>query len=80
MLNFNHEINVDVRNAIREANKVCHVIIVTGRHHTTAKPYYDELELDTPIICCNGTYLYDYKKQSVLTEKSISKKNAHQNF
>lgn len=78
VLNDKHEIHVDVRAAILEANKICHVIIVTGRHHTAAKPYYDELELKTPILCCNGTYIYDYKNQSVLKGKSISKKNARQ--
>ncbi|KPU83554.1 hypothetical protein JI57_00975, partial [Psychromonas sp. PRT-SC03] len=78
VLNSKHEIHADVLAAIREANKICHVIIVTGRHHTAAKPYYDALQLETPILCCNGTYIYDYKKQSVLTEKSISKQNAHQ--
>lgn len=36
------------------------VFIVTGRHHTAVKPYYVELALDTPVVCCNGTYLYDF--------------------
>lgn len=31
------------------------VMLVTGRHHTAAYPYYHELNLTTPMICCNGT-------------------------
>ncbi|MCG8706918.1 pyridoxal phosphatase [Brenneria sp. 4F2] len=37
------------------------VVIVTGRHHSAIHPFYQALELDTPAICCNGTYLYDYQ-------------------
>ncbi len=33
------------------------VIIVTGRHHVAIHPFYQALALDTPAICCNGTYL-----------------------
>ncbi|MEE3660447.1 pyridoxal phosphatase [Brenneria sp. g21c3] len=36
------------------------VIIVTGRHHSAIHPFYQALQLDTPAICCNGTYIYDY--------------------
>ncbi len=35
------------------------VILVTGRHHMLAYPSHEFLELDTPIICSNGAYLYD---------------------
>ncbi|GAB7261112.1 pyridoxal phosphatase [Dickeya ananatis] len=37
------------------------VIIATGRHHSAIHPFYQALALDTPVICCNGTYLYDYQ-------------------
>ena len=50
-----------------------HVILVTGRHHTAAKPYYYELGLDTPIICCNGTYEYDYQSKKVIQHNAIPK-------
>ena len=42
------------------------VIIVTGRHHCAIHPFYQTLALDTPAICCNGTYLYDYPAKKVL--------------
>ncbi|MCS3432497.1 Cof-type HAD-IIB family hydrolase [Klebsiella sp. BIGb0407] len=69
-------INPQVKQAIQEAAKHWHVIIVTGRHHTAAYPYYAELGLDTPIICCNGTYIYDYENDSIITHTAISKDNA----
>lgn len=42
------------------------VLIVTGRHHVAIHPFYQALALDTPAICCNGTYLYDYAAKTVL--------------
>jgi Cof subfamily protein (haloacid dehalogenase superfamily) len=78
VLNSEHGIHPDVKAAIIEAKETCHVILVTGRHHTAAKPYYDELELDTPVICCNGTYVYDYQNRTVLAENSIAKEKAKQ--
>lgn len=41
------------------------LIIVTGRHHVAIHPFYQALALETPAICCNGTYLnYSYSKQT----------------
>ena len=37
------------------------VMIVTGRHHGAAYPYWRQLELELPAICCNGTYMYDFR-------------------
>ena len=42
------------------------VYFVTGRHHTAVRPYYVEMNLDTPVVCCNGTYLYDFQQDKVL--------------
>ncbi|UWS30459.1 pyridoxal phosphatase [Erwinia pyrifoliae] len=42
------------------------ILIVTGRHHVAIHPFYQALALDTPAICCNGTYLYDYQAKTVL--------------
>ncbi|MFA0441241.1 HAD family hydrolase [Vibrio sp. 10N.286.49.C2] len=78
VLTDDHTIHPAVKLAIHEAQKVCHVVIVTGRHHTAAKPYYDELGLTTPIICCNGTYVYDYRTDQVLEHNAISKDDALQ--
>ncbi|MGP1954130.1 MAG: HAD-IIB family hydrolase, partial [Arsenophonus sp. NC-QC1-MAG3] len=52
--------------AINQARrKGIKVIIATGRHHVSIHPFYQALNLDTPAICCNGTYLYDYRAKKV---------------
>ena len=40
------------------------VMIVTGRHHVAAYPYWHQLGLDLPAICCNGGYLWDYRARA----------------
>lgn len=42
------------------------VYFVTGRHHTAVRPYYAELGLDTPVVCCNGTYVYDFQNEKMV--------------
>ncbi len=36
------------------------VIMVTGRHHIMARPYHQQLGLDTPLLACNGSYAWDF--------------------
>ena len=36
------------------------IVLVTGRHHSVTRPYYEELGLSGPAICCNGTYVYRF--------------------
>jgi Cof subfamily protein (haloacid dehalogenase superfamily) len=49
------------REALGEARRRgFEVVLVTGRHHAMARPYHRELDLTTPIVCCNGTYIYDF--------------------
>jgi len=43
------------------------VTLVTGRHHSVTRPYYEELGLSGPAICCNGTYVYDFLAGRVLS-------------
>ncbi len=78
VLNSQQTIHPDLIQAISDIKQKYHVMIVTGRHHTAAKPYYDLLGLSTPIICCNGAYVYDYARQTVLAENAISKSHSHQ--
>jgi Cof subfamily protein (haloacid dehalogenase superfamily) len=63
---------------IRSLSERIPVMIVTGRHHTAARPYYQQLGLTTPIICCNGAYIYDYQNEQVLQHNALSKKVAKQ--
>ncbi|MFZ7230769.1 pyridoxal phosphatase [Avibacterium avium] len=54
------------------------VLLVTGRHHTAVIPYYVELGLTTPIICCNGAYVYDVQNDKVLAANPLSQQQAQQ--
>ena len=74
VLNSKGKISQQLRDTITSIHSgPTHVILVTGRHHTAAKPYYYELGLDTPIICCNGTYEYDYQSEKVIQHNAIPK-------
>lgn len=67
LLNARKQILPESLAALAEARAAgLEVMIVTGRHHVAIHPFYRALALDTPAICCNGTYLYDYLGQRVL--------------
>lgn len=78
LLNSQHTLSSVLVETLKSISQVAHVMIVTGRHHVAAQPYHRELGLNTPIICCNGTYIYDYSTNSVLSESSIDKDLAKQ--
>ncbi|WP_234495487.1 Cof-type HAD-IIB family hydrolase [Vibrio maritimus] len=78
LLNSAHTISGELIETIQQIAVNTHVVIVTGRHHVAAKPYYDQLGLSTPIICCNGTYIFDYQNNSVIQENAIDKNIANQ--
>lgn len=71
LLTRQHHIAPAVCDAIHALRERVEVLLVTGRHHTTAQPYHRQLGLQTPIICCNGTYLYDYGRQVVMEADAI---------
>ncbi|WP_413734639.1 pyridoxal phosphatase [Sodalis sp. RH21] len=52
------------------------VMVVTGRHHVAIHPFYQALNIDTPAICCNGTYLYNYQAKKVITANPLEKQQA----
>lgn len=78
VLKSDHTISPILIKKVQELSQQIPVLIVTGRHHTAARPYYLQLGLTTPIICCNGTYIYDYQNEAVLQHNDISKENAKQ--
>jgi Cof subfamily protein (haloacid dehalogenase superfamily) len=53
------------------------VVLATGRHHSAIHPIYQALSLETPAICCNGAYLYDYQQQTVLAGEPMSQAQAN---
>lgn len=73
LLNSKHTLSQKLVDTVKSISQVAHVVLVTGRHHVAAKPYYQQLGLTTPIICCNGTYTYNYSDDSILSQNSIDK-------
>ena len=66
-----HPYNKEVINKYRELGYK--FVIATGRPYRSSKKFYDELNLDTPIINYNGSYIHDVKesdfKPVILTVK-----------
>lgn len=42
------------------------IILASGRSHSEALPYYQQLQLTEPMICCNGSYLYHPRQRQIL--------------
>lgn len=73
LLNSQGQILAESKEAIQNAReKGAKVVLVTGRHHTAVKPYYTELGLDTPIICCNGAYVYQPQTDEILVANPLN--------
>ncbi len=51
-------------------------MIVTGRHHTAARPYWHQLKQELPAICCNGTYVYDFCDNKPLAGNPLTRDEA----
>ena len=51
-------------------------MIVTGRHHVAAYPYWKQLGLDLPAICCNGAYIYDFVNDRPLAGDPLTRDQA----
>lgn len=74
LLNSQGAILAANKKALKQAQeKGVKVVLVSGRHHTAMKPYYAELGLDTPIICCNGTYIYHPATNEVQSANPLSR-------
>ncbi|WP_395755301.1 pyridoxal phosphatase [Edwardsiella ictaluri] len=77
LLNAHKQILPESLAALAEARAAgLEVMIVTGRHHVAIHPFYQALQLDTPAICCNGTYLYDYPARRVLAADPLRPEQA----
>lgn len=51
-------------------------MIVTGRHHIAAYPYWKQLGLELPAICCNGAYVYDFANDRPLANDPLTRDEA----
>ncbi len=77
LLNKQKQILPESLKALAEAQTAgVRVVVVTGRHHVAIHPFYQALNLDTPAICCNGTYLYNYQDKKVITANPLEKAQA----
>ena len=61
---------IETLQKVRE--KGVQVMIVTGRHHTAVYPYWHQLDLELPAICCNGTYVYDFRNKRPLVGNPLT--------
>lgn len=79
LLNSRGQILTSSKKVIKKAiDQGIKVVLVTGRHHTATYPYHHELDLDTPIVACNGTYLYDTKTNTMPIGNPLSVEQAEQ--
>lgn len=73
LLNSQNKITDRNKEAILEAlEEGVKVILCTGRIFTSALYYAKALELDTPIIACNGAYIGEQDKSKIIYEEPIS--------
>ena len=62
LLNKNHVISETTSTYLKNLAKQGHIIVIaSGRPVRGIMNFYKELELDTPIICYNGAYIYPGK-------------------
>lgn len=67
LLNRNKQILSESLTAIRQMQEMrCRIMLVTGRSHREAYNYYQMLALTEPMICCNGSYIYQPAQQQIL--------------
>ncbi len=79
ILNENKTISPRTKRAIQAAvEEGHHVVIATGRPPRSARVYYDELQLTTPFITLNGTFIDLPAKRQVLLSEGISRDIANQ--
>lgn len=52
--------------------------LCSGRNISGILPFYQTLELDTPIISLNGAFLYDPRKEKILFSETLSSEEAEE--
>ncbi|BAT37325.1 predicted hydrolase [Escherichia albertii] len=54
------------------------IILATGRSHSEALAYYQQLQLTEPMICCNGSYLYHPRQRQILRPRPLDTQKVEQ--
>lgn len=66
LLNSQHCISPETKKYLKKLAKDGHKIIISsGRPIRGIRPYYNELELNTPAICYNGAYIYPGEEKNL---------------
>lgn len=73
LLNSHGDIWPEVVKQIKTLSNNINFILTTGRHHSTVVFYHQQLALKTPIICCNGSYLYEVTSGRYSYKSAIEK-------
>ncbi|MGM0379182.1 MAG: Cof-type HAD-IIB family hydrolase [Bacillota bacterium] len=72
LLNQYNEITIGTKKYIKKLQENdIKVVIATGRTFTAAKRYHNELNLKTPLISCNGGFIYNPLKNEVMEGHEI---------
>ncbi len=53
-----------------------YVVIITGRSYEALKPYKEELGLETPVICYNGSQIVDGKTGRIMKDYTLPDKSS----
>ncbi|MBW4827211.1 MAG: Cof-type HAD-IIB family hydrolase [Clostridiaceae bacterium] len=73
LLNSKNEISKKNKDVIKKVtDKGVKVVLSTGRIFPSALHYAKSLEIETPIISCNGAYVVEHDKLNIIYEKPIS--------
>lgn len=77
LLSDHKEISIENKIALKKAKDMgISIAIATGRIYTSAKFYAKLLDLDTPIIACNGAIMREEKTGNTLYENILSTDNS----
>lgn len=78
LLNSHNQVSLRTRNALARAKeKGVHIVLATGRILRSAKHFSEELELDNPILACNGAIILDENRNVIYNrplEMDLAKK------
>lgn len=76
LLNENREIPEDTKTRLNDLkNQGISIVLATGRSFESAKRYYYELDLHTPLIGCNGGLIYQPNAKEVIWGAAFSKED-----
>src|SRR5690625_4825704 len=65
LLTNKKDVSTFTRNVLQQARRLGHIVVIaTGRSHLMSNYYYDLLDLNTPMINYNGSYIHHPKDQA----------------